>query len=222
MSGRAKALFLVLCVSAAGACKSEQGSPAPAPSAAPAPSTSAAASPAVAPMISPAAAHALIASDCLSCHAEEMIAQQRLTKAQWTAVVKKMHGWGAPVEADDIDPLVTYLAAVYSPAAGPYRVAAVSAEEAAAALDPQPDGLLVGGNAARGKATYRQLCAVCHGEDARGAELGVGLADRPMLHRATDFAWVVRAGRGRMPAFREQDVPASHLADLLAHLRTLR
>jgi mono/diheme cytochrome c family protein len=222
VSGRTAGLLLALCASFTGGCKSEQGSPAPAPSATLAGSASAAASPAVAPLLSPAAAHALIADSCLSCHAEEMIAQQRLTPTQWGAVVKKMHGWGAPVEAENIDPLVAYLATVYGPAAGPYRVTTPSPADAAAAIAPQPDGRFAGGNAGRGKTTYHELCATCHAEDARGAELGVGLADRPLLYRATDFAGIVRSGRGRMPAFREQDVPDPRIADVLAFLRTSR
>ena len=217
MSGGTTTLVLALCASLAGGCKIEQGSPAPPPSA-----TSAPTIPSVAPLISPAAAHALIVENCLSCHAEEMIAQQRLTPTQWSAVVKKMHGWGAPVAGEDIDPLVAYLATIYGPAAGPSRVDTLAAEDAAAAIAPQPDGLFAGGNAARGKATYHALCATCHGEEARGAERGVGLAERPTLYRANDFARIVHEGRGRMPAFREPDVPDPKIADLIAHLRTLR
>ena len=222
MSGRTTGLLLALCASFTGGCKSEQGSPAPASSRTLVASASAPASPAVAPLLSPGDARALIAESCLSCHAQEMIAQQRLTPTQWRAVVKKMHGWGAPVEAENIDPLVAYLATIYGPAAGPYRVATLSPADAEAAIAPRPDGLFAGGNAGRGKATYHELCATCHGEEARGAELGVGLADRPLLHHATDFARIVRSGRGRMPAFREQDVPDPRIADVLAHLRTLR
>ena len=151
-----------------------------------------------------------------------MIAQQRLTLSQWTAVVKKMHGWGAPVAAENIEPLIAYLATVHGPAAGPYLVAPLSAADAAAAIAPQPDGSFARGNAGRGKATYHELCATCHADDARGAELGVGLADRPVLYRATDFARAVREGRGRMPAFRDQDVPDPRIADVLAYLRNLR
>ena len=222
MSARTTAILLALGAAIAGGCTGEHGSPAPTPSATPVASASAPAIPNVAPMISPAAAHALIADSCLSCHSEEMIAQQRLTLSQWTAVVKKMRGWGAPLEAENIEPLVAYLATIHGPAAGPYRVATLSAEGAAAAIAPQPDGPFAGGNAGRGKATYHELCAACHGEDARGAEMGVGLADRPVLYRATDFARVVRLGRGRMPAFRDQDAPEPRIADVLAHLRTLR
>jgi mono/diheme cytochrome c family protein len=217
VSPRATTLLLALCASLAGACKSEHAAPTPAPSAAVLPSASAAA-----PLLSETAAHALIVDNCLSCHTEEMLAQQRLTPKQWASVVKKMQGWGAPVEPENIDPLVAYLAVTYGPTAGPTVVATVSPAAAEAAIAPQPDGPFAGGDAARGAIAYHDLCAACHADNAHGAALGVALADRPLLYRAADFAHIVRAGRGRMPAFRSVDVPDPQLADLLAHLRTLR
>lgn len=216
MSSRATTVLWALCALLLSGCKSEHGPPAPTPSA------SAPAPPSAAPILSNTAAHALIVDNCLSCHAEEMIAQQRLTPAQWGNVVKKMHGWGAPVEPENIDPLVAYLAATYGPSAGPYRVSTLSATEAAAAIAPLPDGPFASGDAKRGAVAYHELCATCHAEDARGAAMGVCLADRPLLYRAADFARVVRTGRGRMPAFREQDIPDHSVADLLAYLRILR
>jgi cytochrome c2 len=216
VSARPTIGLLALCASLAFGCKSEHAPPTPAPSQSPP------APPSAAPILSDAAAQALIVDDCLSCHAREMVAQQRLTPAQWGAVVKKMHGWGAPVEPENIDPLVAYLAAKYGPSAGPYRVDTISAAEAEAAIAPQPDGAFAGGDAKRGAASYHDLCATCHAEDARGAALGVALTDRPLLYRAAEFSRIVRSGRGRMPAFREQDVPDSSLADLLAYLRGLR
>jgi cytochrome c2 len=217
VSARIPTVLVALCASLlSSGCKSEPPAPTPAPS------QSAPALPSAAPILSAAAAHALIVDDCLSCHTEEMIAQQRLTPTQWGAVVKKMHGWGAPVEPENIDPLVAYLAATYGPSAGPYRVETLSAADAAAAIAPQPDGPFAGGDAKRGAVAYHDLCATCHADDARGAALGVCLVDRPLLSRAADFSRIVRAGRGRMPAFREQDVPDPSVADLLAHLRSLR
>lgn len=216
MSAHFTTVLVALCASLlSSGCKSDHGAPTPAPT------QSAPALPSAAPILTPAAAHALIVDDCLSCHTEEMIAQQRLTPTQWGAVVKKMHGWGAPVEPDNIDALVAYLAATYGPSAGPYRVDTLSPAEAAAAVAPQPDGPFAGGDAKRGATTYHELCATCHADDARGAALGVCLADRPLLYRAADFARIVRSGRGRMPAFREQDIPDPSVADLLGHLRTL-
>ena len=222
MSAPLRALPLVLCASLLAACKSDKPLPAPLPSASQVAVTSAAPSASAAPLLSDAAGRALIAQNCLSCHTEEMVAQQRLTAKQWGNVVKKMHGWGAPVEPENLDPLVAYLAATYGLSAGPYRVPTISAASAAAALAPQPDGAFAGGNAKRGAVSYHELCATCHAEDGRGAALGVNLVDRPLLYRAGDFARTVRVGRGRMPSFGDQPVPDGQLADVLAHLRTLR
>ena len=58
---------------------------------------------------------ALVKNACLSCHSEEMLAQQRLTPAQWTKIVTKMVGWGANLEPKDTAPLIAWLAATYGP-----------------------------------------------------------------------------------------------------------
>ncbi len=174
------------------------------------------------PVVSAATGRALVANNCLSCHTEEMVAQQRLTAKQWDKVVKKMHGWGAPVEPENLEPLIAYLAATYSLETPPYQVPTISASAAAAMLEPQPDGAFAGGDAKRGASSYHDLCATCHAEDGRGAALGVDLVDRPLLYRAADFARVVRSGKGRMPAFSEASVPDKQVADVLAHLRTRR
>lgn len=222
MSARLRAAPFVLCASLLVACKSDKPLPAPLPSASQVAVASAAPSASTAPLLSEAAGRSLIAQSCLSCHTEEMVAQQRLTARQWGNVVKKMHGWGAPVEPENVDPLVTYLTATYGPSSGPYRAPTISADEAVAALAPQPDGAFAGGNAKRGAVSYHELCATCHAEDGRGAGLGVNLVDRPLLYRAGDFALAVRVGRGRMPSFGDQAVPNGQLADVLSHLRTLR
>lgn len=224
MSGRAAWLGIGLCAALSGGCTGDHGGSAPLSSASSVPggSASAGASATAAPVLTDAAGRALVASNCLSCHSEEMVSQQRLTAKQWGNVVKKMHGWGSPVEPENVEPLVAYLAATYGLSAGPHQVATISAKQAVAALEPQADGPFSGGDATRGAAKYHELCATCHGEDGRGAALGVCLADRPLLHRAADFAREVRKGRGRMPAYGEQAVPDAQIADMLAHLRTLR
>lgn len=203
-------------------CKGDKPTPAPPPSASQVALPSAAPSASALPVVSEATGRALVASNCLSCHTEEMVAQQRLTAKQWDKVVKKMHGWGAPVEPENLDPLIAYLAATYSLETPPYQVPTLSASAAAAMLEPQPDGAFAGGDAKRGASSYHDLCAACHAEDGRGAALGVDLVDRPLLYRAADFARVVRSGKGRMPAFSEASVPDKQVADVLAHLRTRR
>src|SRR5262245_7447878 len=40
-------------------------------------------------------------SSCLACHGDDVIQQQRLTRAQWDAEINKMVGWGAKVPEQD-------------------------------------------------------------------------------------------------------------------------
>jgi hypothetical protein len=54
---------------------------------------------------------------CLTCHGEEVIAQQRLSPAQWAAEVEKMIRWGAPVKPEQKAGILEYLSKRY-----PYRV----------------------------------------------------------------------------------------------------
>lgn len=54
-------------------------------------------------------------SSCLACHGEDVIQQQRLTRAQWDAEINKMSGWGAKVSDQDRSLLLDYLAGRYGP-----------------------------------------------------------------------------------------------------------
>ena len=182
------------------ACRSSDKS-APAPAAKPAPATSDAAQ--------------LVALSCTACHGADLLAQQRLTKKQWEAGVKKMVGWGALVEDKDQAALVDYLAAHYDGATfSPPEASA----EALTAIEPTDDGAFGSGVAARGRDLYTQACAACHAPDGKGNAIGTNLVDRYLLYRANDFAAIVRAGRGRMPA---QPLADPQIADLLAFLRSL-
>ena len=161
----------------------------------------------------------LVKNDCLSCHTEQMLEQQRLTPKQWAAVVKKMTGWGAPVEPEVAGDLALYLADRYGPDAGAYDPPSLPPSEAARALAPEDAGALPKGDATRGASLFRDRCAACHGADGRG-QLGVCVVDRPLLDRPAAFAAVIRAGKGRMaPAAETTD---QEIADLLAHLREAR
>lgn len=51
----------------------------------------------------------------MSCHEDDVIRQQRLTRAQWDAEINKMTGWGATVPAEDRDALLDYLATAFGP-----------------------------------------------------------------------------------------------------------
>lgn len=46
---------------------------------------------------------------CLSCHGEELMTGQRLTRTQWDAEVAKMERWGAPVPKESRDAIVDFL-----------------------------------------------------------------------------------------------------------------
>ena len=52
---------------------------------------------------------------CLTCHGEDVIRQQRLTRAQWDREITKMTDWGAPVKPEDRDSILNYLAQQYGP-----------------------------------------------------------------------------------------------------------
>jgi mono/diheme cytochrome c family protein len=168
--------------------------------------------------LSNAEGQALVKGACLSCHSEEMLAQQRLTPAQWTKTVQKMVNWGANLEAKDTLPLTEWLASTYGPDAGPYVPVAIDVDAAAAELAPQPDGPFANGDPEKGRALYTDRCSGCHGPDARG-HIGVRLVDRPTLYRAAEFAATVRRGRGKMPPLSMAD---GDFADILAHLRSLK
>jgi mono/diheme cytochrome c family protein len=164
-------------------------------------------------------AHDIVRESCLTCHTEDLLKQQRLTPAQWTKTVDKMHGWGATAKPDEMEPLAAYLAATYGREAPAYVPLTLSAADAAARLSRLPDGAFAGGDAGRGKTLYTARCAPCHGEDGRGGQRGVAIAGRHVLDRAPDFAAVIRSGRARMPEYAQ--TTDAQIADLLAHVRSL-
>src|SRR5262249_4444791 len=52
---------------------------------------------------------------CLVCHDDDVIRQQRLTRAQWDREIDKMMGWGARVQPEDRPALLDYLSRVAGP-----------------------------------------------------------------------------------------------------------
>ena len=46
---------------------------------------------------------------CLTCHGNDVVEQQRLTRAQWDREINKMTGWGAPVKSEDREAILNYL-----------------------------------------------------------------------------------------------------------------
>jgi DMSO/TMAO reductase YedYZ molybdopterin-dependent catalytic subunit len=54
-------------------------------------------------------APAFFRETCVICHEDDVIRQQRLTRAQWDRELNKMIGWGARVRAEDRETLLDYL-----------------------------------------------------------------------------------------------------------------
>jgi DMSO/TMAO reductase YedYZ molybdopterin-dependent catalytic subunit len=52
---------------------------------------------------------------CLVCHQNDVVEQQRLTRAQWEREVDKMIRWGAKVDAQDRNSIIDYLVTHYGP-----------------------------------------------------------------------------------------------------------
>jgi mono/diheme cytochrome c family protein len=159
-----------------------------------------------------------VTTSCSMCHGIDLLAQQRLTEAQWQGVVDKMIGWGAVVPDDRKVPVIQVLTERFSLETPPYMPAEITAAAALEKVSPVPDPDLPGGNKANGEKLYTQSCAACHGPEAKGG-LGLALADKPIVDQPAQFDRIVREGRRSMP-------PLSHLdeqdiADVLAYLRGL-
>ncbi len=67
-----------------------------------------AAPPAGAPPVLPPPAP-VFRSACLTCHEEDVIRQQHLTRAQWDREITKMTNWGAPVTPENRNAILDYL-----------------------------------------------------------------------------------------------------------------
>ena len=52
---------------------------------------------------------------CIGCHEADIVAGQRLTRAQWDREVTKMTGWGAPVKPGDRDGIIDFLSQHFGP-----------------------------------------------------------------------------------------------------------
>ena len=51
----------------------------------------------------------LVLGACIPCHSAEMVAQQRLDRATWEAIVDRMIGYGAPITAETRPLILRYL-----------------------------------------------------------------------------------------------------------------
>ena len=51
----------------------------------------------------------LVLGACIPCHSAEMVAQQRLDRATWEAIVDRMIGYGAPITPETRPLILRYL-----------------------------------------------------------------------------------------------------------------
>jgi Quinohemoprotein amine dehydrogenase A, alpha subunit, haem binding len=52
----------------------------------------------------------MVSGRCIICHSLEMIAQQRQTREEWAVIVDRMITYGMPVQPDERERILTYLA----------------------------------------------------------------------------------------------------------------
>lgn len=70
-----------------------------------------------APVEAASAPPAALKQNCLVCHEEDVMKQQRLTRTQWDREIDKMVRWGAKVKPADRESILNYLSGRY-----PYRI----------------------------------------------------------------------------------------------------
>jgi cytochrome c5 len=71
--------------------------------------------PAASHIVATAASEPIYKRACLTCHEDDLIESQRLSRAGWVRSVDKMIRWGAVVSATEKDALIDYIAARYPP-----------------------------------------------------------------------------------------------------------
>jgi mono/diheme cytochrome c family protein len=158
-----------------------------------------------------------VAAACTTCHGKELVAQQRITRKQWEAVLKKMTTWGAPLDPAAAVNVARHLSETYPSNAPAFVPQPISPKAAVLALAPMADGVFATGDVVAGESGYRSLCIACHAEGGKGSGLGPSLIDNPALFRAPELFKLVQGGRGRMPGF--ETVTKRQVADILAFLR---
>ncbi len=57
----------------------------------------------------------LVLGSCVMCHAPEILAQQRLDRAAWEAILDRMITYGAPITRDTRPLILEYLATYLGP-----------------------------------------------------------------------------------------------------------
>jgi hypothetical protein len=69
------------------------------------------------PQLPPDAPETALLARCMICHGNDYVLQQRLTKPQWEKTLLKMQKWGAPLNAAELESLVGFLSARFTPEA---------------------------------------------------------------------------------------------------------
>jgi cytochrome c6 len=86
--------------------------------------------------------------------------------------------------------------------------------------DPGPDS-------AASSATFRTKCAICHGPDGSGSEVGKSMnvpdLRSPAVQKLPDaqLAQIISDGKGGMPSFKNS-LSEDQVHSLVAHIRSLR
>jgi len=84
-----------------------------------------------------------------------------------------------------------------------------------------------GPDSAAGSATFQTKCAMCHGPDGSGSEVGKSMSvpdlRSPVVQKLPDaqLAQVIANGKGGMPSFKNS-LSEQQIQALLAHIRSLR
>jgi cytochrome c6 len=84
-----------------------------------------------------------------------------------------------------------------------------------------------GPDSAAGSATFRTKCAMCHGQDGGGSEVGKSMnvpdLRSPVVQKLPDvqLAQVIANGKGGMPSFKNS-LSEEQIHALVAHIRSLR
>jgi len=86
--------------------------------------------------------------------------------------------------------------------------------------NPGPDG-------AASSATFRTKCAMCHGPDGGGSEVGKSMnvpdlrSDAVQKRPDAELTQIISDGRGGMPAFKSS-LSEAQIHDLVSYVRSLR
>jgi cytochrome c5 len=95
---------------------------------------------------------------CVQCHGLRPVRLQRKTADQWLNTVQGMIGRGAQVMPDEIEPIVSYLAATFGPQSPPQGGRAGQTEDRSPVL-PMSAGMLPEGS---GRNVLMERCLTCH------------------------------------------------------------